>query len=312
PGLEDPKISAGILPRALTLVENSRKAGGWGNQLSQVADAIGTGYCTYLLNHMNRAKEAGQGINWLLRSQAYDGSWEAGPTQSPIEATAWAVLSLLSSANRKAPRVSGAIQSGLTYLLNHYISRAGWPERPGGAAKLWTTYYACLAILAQIDAWRDEKGGGGFLPSRRRKKVFIVHGHQPDLRNEVKQLVIKAGLDPVILEDQPNRGMMTILDKFEYYAREGVDFAVILCTADDMVASDSAMVPRGNVEYELGWLSAKLGRDRVCILWDSVVKLPSDLDGVAKIDMRKEGWRDKASEELRLFVAQQEATDDEE
>lgn len=312
-GLEDPSITAAILPNALTLVENARRSGGgWGNTLSQPADAIGTAYCTYLLQYMGRAGAATNGLHWLVRVQANNGSWEPGPAQSPVEATARAVLALLSSpGTRNQPRMASAIESGLSYLLNLYIPGSGWPLQPGGQATAWTTYYACRALLARIDAKREDQGSDGLLPSRRRRRVFIVHGHHASLRADAKEIVKRQGLDPVVLEEMPNRGSMTVMEKFEHYARDGgVDFALVLLTPDDVISSEGAMGARGNAIFELGWFVAKLGRERVCILWDPTVKLPTDLDGTMRIDIRKEGWQDEVATELRTFIRWQEEAQD--
>lgn len=312
PGLQDPSIMASILPRSLTLVEGSRRGGGWGNELTQPADAIGTSYCTYLLLSMGRATPANHGIRWLVITQLNDGSWEPGPMQSPVEATARAVLALCSSpSNRNQPRVAAAISSGISYLLSLYKPGLGWPEQPGvpdSPYKAWAAYYVCRALLAHVDAVREDQGIGGLPLSRKRKRVFIVHGHHPRLRSEVKSLVEALNLEPVVLEEMPNHGATTIMEKFEYYAKqEGVDYALVLLTPDDMIASDNTMGPRDNALIELGWFIAKLGRSRVCILWDPAVHLASDLEGVMRINVREEGWPTKLTEELRAFITLQDA-----
>lgn len=311
PGLEDPGIMASILPRSLTLVEGSRRGGGWGNELSQPSDAIGTAYCTYLLLYMGRIASANQGIRWLVMSQSNEGSWEPGPMQSPVEATARAVLALSSSpSSRNQARVAAAINSGISYLLGLYRSGSGWPEQPVETGKVWTTYYACRALLAHIDAIREDQGSGGLPLSRKRKRVFIVHGHHPKLRSDVKAMVQRLNLEPVVLEEMPNHGATTIMEKFEYYAKqEGVDFALVLLTPDDMVASENAMAPRENTLFELGWFAAKLGRERVSILWDPAVKLPSDLDGMMRTNIRGEHWEAELEKELRIFIQAQNEQD---
>lgn len=35
--------------------------------------------------------------------------------------------------------------------------------------------------------------------------------------------------------------------------------------------------------FELGWFYGRLGRDRVCILFKEGTKVPSDLDGISRI-----------------------------
>ncbi len=303
PSLADPRIKSALLPRALSLVERSRKASGWGNVLTELADAIGTAYCVYLLAFMGRSEQANPGINYLLNRQGYAGGWDPGPAQSPVEAAAWATKALLSIPNiRREARVVNAIDSGLQYLQSMCVPNLGWPAELGETPTLWTTYYACLALLSQVDARREDEGAGGIMRSRHRRRVFIVHGHHAALRDEVKQIVSELAFEPVVLQDMPNQGATTIMEKFEYYAQqEGVDFAVVIATPDGRDTTDNTSIPRGNVLVELGWFIGKLGRNRVCILKDTAVTLPSDFGGVAFIDVRDKNWKDEFRIQLRLF-----------
>lgn len=69
-------------------------------------------------------------------------------------------------------------------------------------------------------------------------------------------------------------------------ARE-YDFAVLVLTPDDMVASrgDTLISPRDNVIFELGLFMGSLGAERTMVLYDrtSDLKIPSDLAGVTMI-----------------------------
>lgn len=89
-------------------------------------------------------------------------------------------------------------------------------------------------------------------------RVFIVHGHEHSVLLDLKNfLQNRLGFDePVILFEQPS-GSRTLIEKFEYYARD-IDIAFVLATADDLgrVASkpNDSSVPRArqNVVFELG------------------------------------------------------------
>lgn len=76
---------------------------------------------------------------------------------------------------------------------------------------------------------------------------------------------------------------MTIIEKFEYYASDCA-FAFILMTPDDRGGSkndsDSQWRARQNVILELGWFMARLGRERVVILYSGELEIPSDISGV--------------------------------
>jgi hypothetical protein len=48
-------------------------------------------------------------------------------------------------------------------------------------------------------------------------KIFIVHGHDEEMKQAVARTVEKIGLVPIILHEQPNKGR-TIIEKFEDYS----------------------------------------------------------------------------------------------
>lgn len=112
-------------------------------------------------------------------------------------------------------------------------------------------------------------------------KIFIVHGHDGALQQSVARVIEKQGIEAVILSEQANQGR-TIIEKFE--ANSDVGGAICLFTADDMGkdkdASEESPRARQNVVLETGYFMGKLGRDRVVILADSGIEIPSDLSGV--------------------------------
>lgn len=128
------------------------------------------------------------------------------------------------------------------------------------------------------------------------RKVFIVHGHDEAKLRELKELLKEEwDLEPVVLGPLAGRGR-TIIEKFEQEA-EGVRFALVLLTPDDLVAGagdDSKEYrPRPNVVFELGWFCGRLGRDRVCILRKGDAAIHSDLAGVEWI-----GFQEDVSEKV--------------
>jgi hypothetical protein len=62
--------------------------------------------------------------------------------------------------------------------------------------------------------------------------VFIVHGQDEPAKTEVARLVERAGLNAVILREQPNAGR-TIIEKFEDHGGSA-GFAVVILTPDDV------------------------------------------------------------------------------
>ena len=67
------------------------------------------------------------------------------------------------------------------------------------------------------------------------KNVFIVHGHDSGLKNEVARFVADMRYNPIILHEQPNQGK-TIIEKIETFSN--VCYAIILYTPCDIGASN--------------------------------------------------------------------------
>jgi predicted nucleotide-binding protein len=133
------------------------------------------------------------------------------------------------------------------------------------------------------------------------RKVFIVHGHDNDAKNEVARFLSKIGLEEVILHERPNSGRH-LLTKFEQES-EGAGFAVILMTPDDEVplgGSATRRRARQNVVFELGFFIGKLGAARVAALVKGDVEKPSDFDGVGYIEFDAKGaWKAHLAREFQ-------------
>lgn len=127
-------------------------------------------------------------------------------------------------------------------------------------------------------------------------KVFIVHGHDGELKEAVARVIEKQKIETIILSEQVNKSR-TIIEKFEEHSDVGG--AICLFTADDMGRAQKDSLDRTrarqNVVLETGYFMGKLGRDHVVILADEGIEMPSDLSGVVytsaenwKIDLLKE------------------------
>lgn len=133
--------------------------------------------------------------------------------------------------------------------------------------------------------------------------VFVVHGHDEELKQSVARTLEKLGLNPVILHEKANKGR-TIIEKFSDYSN--VEFAVVLLSPDDIARarnSDSESYrARQNVVLELGFFLGKLGRERVASIFrpHEDFEMPSDYDGVIFIEYNDSGtWRFKLAKELK-------------
>lgn len=129
------------------------------------------------------------------------------------------------------------------------------------------------------------------------KKVFVVHGHDGEIKTEVAQFFKRWEFDVIILNEQPNHGK-TIIEKLE--ASSDVDLAVILMTGDDLgrLKSDEIDQPRArqNVIFEAGYFMGRLGRNKVILIYENGLDIPSDLHGIAYTN--KENWQLDMSKEL--------------
>ena len=121
-------------------------------------------------------------------------------------------------------------------------------------------------------------------------KVFIVHGHDKALKQEVARIVEKQGLEAIILSEQANQGK-TIIEKIEENADVGA--AICLFTGDDYGKAKGAnsenLRARQNVVFEAGYFMGKLGRGNVIIVADKDLELPSDMQGVVYTDSKN--WK---------------------
>lgn len=132
------------------------------------------------------------------------------------------------------------------------------------------------------------------------KNIFIVHGHDKEMKLEVKDYVSSdLDLNPIVLNDLPNQGR-TIIEKFEFYSKSA-KFAIILLSPDDVGGKDMGSLQkraRQNVLFEFGYFVSMLGRDKVFALLKDEVEKPSDIDGVLYIPFNND-WKFNLLKELK-------------
>lgn len=131
--------------------------------------------------------------------------------------------------------------------------------------------------------------------------VFIVHGHDDALLQNVARFIEKLKIKPIILFEQPGKSK-TIIEKLEEYSN--TRYAVVLFTPDDLgkAAKDEDLKPRArqNVVLELGFFIGKLNRENVCVLYDDSIELPSDYRGVEYLKIDSDGaWKLKLAKEMK-------------
>ena len=136
-----------------------------------------------------------------------------------------------------------------------------------------------------------------------RNKVFIIHGHNNELKREVQLLLEKQGIEGIILNEKADKGR-TIIDKLIEEAATAT-YAIATLTPDDVVIDSTGigniMRARQNVLLEVGYFLGKLGKDRVLLLRLSDVEIPSDLNGVAYktvVNVERGTWKTEVVKEL--------------
>jgi predicted nucleotide-binding protein len=138
--------------------------------------------------------------------------------------------------------------------------------------------------------------------------IFVVHGHDEKIKEKVLRQLEAAGKYPVkVLHEQANQGK-TLIEKFEQHASLS-GFAVVLLTPDDVggavpsgktvEGSNLRRRARQNVIFELGYFVGAFGRERVAVLHDEQVELPSDYQGIVYIPLSDETWRYRLLKELK-------------
>jgi predicted nucleotide-binding protein len=130
------------------------------------------------------------------------------------------------------------------------------------------------------------------------KKIFIVHGHNNEMKETVARMIEKVKLTPVILHERANGGK-TIIEKLLVNSLD-IAFAIVLLSADDLGFSktenpkSAKLRARQNVIFELGLFIGKLGRERVIALMETVdgFEHPSDYNGVVFVKYdNSDNWK---------------------
>jgi len=134
------------------------------------------------------------------------------------------------------------------------------------------------------------------------RKIFIVHGHDNELKQHVARILEKIDFEPIILHEQPDSGQ-TVIEKIERYA-DKVQYAIILMTPDDEGKTkgmdELKTRARQNVVLEYGYFIGKYGRDRVTCLYKGIDELPSDMSGLIYTNVEdNEAWKYQMANNLK-------------
>jgi predicted nucleotide-binding protein len=154
-----------------------------------------------------------------------------------------------------------------------------------GASPLIPNYYSRAQLerlVRDIDQIFEIRANSELQPpvQERQPRVFVTHGRSGDWR-EVQVFVERdQGLPTIELAQEPSLGM-TVIEKLIANAGR-CDSAVIVMTGDDIDVNGQARA-RENVMHEIGFFQGSYGRDRVCLLHEDGVSIPTNLSGVVYI-----------------------------
>jgi predicted nucleotide-binding protein len=144
----------------------------------------------------------------------------------------------------------------------------------------------------EVNEWPSDTRSGVLVKANttpklvtQKKRVFVVHGHDEEMKQAIARVLEQLGLEPVILHEQPDK-QRTIIEKFTNYA--DVCFAIILLSPDDFGFPKNTSHLRAksrsrqNVILELGYFLGKLGREKVLVIYreDTDFEMPNDYSGV--------------------------------
>lgn len=119
-------------------------------------------------------------------------------------------------------------------------------------------------------------------------KVFIVHGHDDRARLELSKIIKDdLNLEPIVIQEEPNVSIETIIAKFERLAKD-CSSALILFTPDDN--ANGKFRARQNVILELGYFLGKFQdteNRRIAIIKNGDIEIPSDISGVLYLEYQK-------------------------
>lgn len=146
------------------------------------------------------------------------------------------------------------------------------------------------------DGFRDKLAGASGTPiapkpvaTTTAAKIFLVHGHDREARDQLELVLMRLGLQPFILQNADG-GSKTIIEALEQHIYEEAAFGIVLLTPDDFgypkTKGEADRQPRArqNVILEMGMIMAALGRARMVILKKGALELPSDANGILYIE----------------------------
>jgi hypothetical protein len=142
----------------------------------------------------------------------------------------------------------------------------------------------CVVSTAGTAAFMQPRGRiflrDTVMPTRQTKvvlrKIFISHGRSPAWHVVQAYIEKEIGFETLELAQEASQGR-TILQKLDDESNK-CGYAVIVMTGDDRVGDE--VRARENVIHEIGFFQGKYGLNRICLLYEDGVSIPSNIHGL--------------------------------
>ncbi len=121
--------------------------------------------------------------------------------------------------------------------------------------------------------------------SAKNKDVFLSHGHEENIRNKIADFIrSKLELNPRTFKDGST--ITTNIENLKQITAKCSRAVAILAKEDSLKSGRTRS--RQNVIHEVGYCQALYGEGRVIILAENGVDIPSNLDGLMRINYNKD------------------------
>ena len=121
-----------------------------------------------------------------------------------------------------------------------------------------------------------------------KNKLFIIHGNDEKLKDQLEEFITEIGLEPIVLHQESN-DKLTIIEKCEKYT--DVQYAIVILTPDEIsYLSSEEKIPdekrrkemkaMQQIIWEFGFLVGKFGNKKVCCFYTEGVTLPIRIPGI--------------------------------
>lgn len=221
--------------------------------------------------------------DWPGSDNYYNQAWELPDNLEEAKSLTYDVYKSVAEQGDNGDKLSSAMFMEKSFEQNIYRFNKTFSEY---LAEVLTDI---VAANPEIEKKEIQKARGDL--------VFIIHGHDKEFKQEVQLLLKNAGVNNVVLHEQPDRGR-TIIDKL-LQETENAGYAIALLSPDD-ITSDGATRARQNVILEIGYFMGKLGKERIRMVTKENVEIPSDLQGILYEKHDDNGaWKIKLLKEIQ-------------